>query len=374
MTRPLSRSPFRTVRRRGAMAVWCAVLTPIVLIVGVFASELAYMHLVRVELRTAVDASAHAGGRMLSLSQTPADAVQAAKDGARANSVAGRELLLADADIELGRAGPAASGRWAFDAAATPPNAVRVTGRRTAGSPTGAVPVLFAGVFDRRTFEPVKSAISVQVDRDIVLVHDRSGSMTWPVDQVSAGDPPGWSSGMAAPSGARWYDSVNAVDVFFAEIRRTPTTELIGLVTFATDATHEVDLTTDDTATTGVLAGYSAAYPGGATWIDYGLRQGVATLLDHGTGRPLADKLIVFMTDGRYNGPNSGDQCVADAAAAHARGVTVHAITFSAEADQVLMGRVAAAGGGRHWHATDAASLAAAYRAIAATVTTMLIE
>jgi hypothetical protein len=313
---------------------------------------------------------------MLSLSQDPNVAVQAAKDAARSNLVAGREMLLADQDIELGRAASSGTGRWAFRSGAKPPNAVRVLGRRTADSPSGSVPLLFAGVFSRTNFEPAKTSVCVQVDRDIVLVHDRSTSMLWDVDEWTdgRGAPPGWTDGMPVPAGARWNGSVTAVDEFLNTVRATPTTEMVGLVSFATDATKEFDLSTTYSNIEGRLDALTASYPGGSTAIDQGISLGLSTLLDTGLARPLSEKVLVVMTDGNYNSTGSPDDCVAAAAAAHARGVTVYTITFSNDADQDLMTRVAAAGGGRHWHAADEASLADAYRTIADTVTTMLIE
>jgi len=53
-------------RRHGAMAVMMAVCLLAVLILAAFAVDVAYMQLVRTELRIATDAATLAGGRTLS--------------------------------------------------------------------------------------------------------------------------------------------------------------------------------------------------------------------------------------------------------------------------------------------------------------------
>src|SRR5829696_2167052 len=92
----------RRVPRRGAMLVLIAVCLPLFVVMAAFALNVAWMQLVRTELRTSTDAAARAGAKELSLSQTTADARAAAKAAARRNLVAGDPLQLADGDIEFG--------------------------------------------------------------------------------------------------------------------------------------------------------------------------------------------------------------------------------------------------------------------------------
>src|SRR3954462_6391001 len=88
--------------RRAAMMVLVAVCLPLCIIMAAFAINVAWMQLVRTELRTSTDAAARAGAKQLSLSQSTAVATAQAKDLAKRNPVAGQPLLLADSDIEFG--------------------------------------------------------------------------------------------------------------------------------------------------------------------------------------------------------------------------------------------------------------------------------
>src|SRR5262245_13115878 len=105
----------RKVSRRGAMLVLIAVCLPLCIIMAAFAVNVAWMQLVRTELRTSTDAAARAGAKELSLSQTTAEAKTAAKNAAKRNLVAGAPLLLADSDIEFGNSSqPTDTSRFVF--------------------------------------------------------------------------------------------------------------------------------------------------------------------------------------------------------------------------------------------------------------------
>src|SRR3954464_8126191 len=88
--------------RRGAMLVLIALCLPLCIIMAAFAIDVAWMQLVRTELRTSTDAAARAGAKQLSLSQSTSIARTVAKDAAKRNFVAGGPLLLADSEIEFG--------------------------------------------------------------------------------------------------------------------------------------------------------------------------------------------------------------------------------------------------------------------------------
>ncbi|MGB6045540.1 MAG: pilus assembly protein TadG-related protein, partial [Pirellulales bacterium] len=77
------------------MLILIAVCIPILIVMAVFAVDVAYMELVRTELRSSTDAAARAGTRKLSLTQSAAQARSAAKDAAQRNKVSGTGLLLA---------------------------------------------------------------------------------------------------------------------------------------------------------------------------------------------------------------------------------------------------------------------------------------
>ncbi len=99
-----------------------------------FSVDIAFMHLTRTELRTATDAASKAAALTLSQTFDRDAAIDRGQQIAALNTVGGDPLLLDDGDFDFGRSEETHSGRFVFDASATPTNSVRVNGRRTAGS------------------------------------------------------------------------------------------------------------------------------------------------------------------------------------------------------------------------------------------------
>ncbi len=365
-------------RRRGAMAVLIAVCLPIFLIMAAFSIDVAYMELTRTELRIATDAAARAAGRTLSIAQDQTAAKTAGVAYALKNKVAGNGLVVALSDFEFGESAQAnGSGRWVFTPNVTPVNAVRVTGQRTTGSGSGPVNLFFAGVLGQPTFEPVKTAVSTQVDRDIVLVVDRSGSMAYAIWEGSpypwkpASAPWGWWYGDVAPPNARWYSLVNAVHAFLTALNSTPQTEKVGLATFASTSRIDQNLTSTFSLINGEIDDITQDFYGGSTAVGYGMGDGITALTNTTYARPFAAKTLVVMTDGIHN---TGTGPLGYATQAAAAGITVHAITFGNEADQALMQQVATAGGGSYWHAPNEAALIAVFNEIANNTPTLITE
>ncbi len=77
------------------------------------------------------------------------------------------------------------------------------------------------------------------------------------------------------------------------------------------------------------------------------------------------------MTDGHWT---DGNNPVDAARRAADEGITVHSITFSADADVSLMKDVARVGRGKHYHAPDAVALKEIYEEIAYTLQIILTE
>src|SRR4051812_49811727 len=90
--------PIRSTRR-GAMMVLVAVCLPLCIIMAAFAINVAWMQLVRTELRTSTDAAARAGAKQLSLSQSTVVATAQAKDLAKRNPVAGGPAFVSGSAI-----------------------------------------------------------------------------------------------------------------------------------------------------------------------------------------------------------------------------------------------------------------------------------
>jgi Ca-activated chloride channel homolog len=96
-------------------------------------------------------------------------------------------MAISDADIQVGRSMPDASGKWVFNASGTPANAVRVLTQRTSGSAGGAIPLFFGSLVGASTFEPQQTATASFLNVDICLVLDRSTSMKLNADSSESG-------------------------------------------------------------------------------------------------------------------------------------------------------------------------------------------
>ncbi|MEP3479879.1 MAG: VWA domain-containing protein [Fuerstiella sp.] len=338
--------------RAGAMLVLIVICLPVILGFGIFSVNVAWMQLTRTELRTATDAAAKAGSRALSVSQDVEIGRQFAIEAASRNQVGGSPMLMADSDVVFGAGNENAVGGYDFESRADSSRqltSVQVTGDRRAGSLGGSVPLLFNGFFDRTSFEPVRVAVATQIDRDIALVLDRSGSMR-----------------KTSGSGTRWEALQSAVDGFLFELSLTPQEEKVSLSTYALTASLDFGLTLDYPLLQAAIARQSIR---GRTGIGLGMQHGIASLTDPDLARALALKTIVVMTDGNHN--NGVDPEVI-AAEAVALGITVHTITFSSGANQTRMRRLAEDGGGRHWHADDEESLVDVFREVARNLPTLL--
>lgn len=378
MSRRRIRSPKR--HRAGAMLVLIAITIALLLMAVAFSVDVAFMQLTRTELRTSTDAAARAATEALSRLQNVDDAAQAARNMAAANPVAGDPLQLADEDIVFGHAELLSDGSFSFDVGVTPFNSIEVRGRRTADSPSGPVGLLYAGVLGPRDFSPVQTARTVNLDRDICIVVDRSGSMNQSVD--GAFNPPGITDWCQGPHTtlSRWAALEIAVRAFVDALNATDQNELLGLVSYSHETnscsrffpTSRIDSPLEPGNYSTVIAAMdSIDIVRGRTNISAGVDDGIAVLTDPLRTRSYAKKTLVVMTDGIQN---EGRSVVLAAADAAARDITVHTVTFSAAAEQDRMRNAAIAGGGNHYHAPDAVTLARIFREIALTLPVVLAE
>ena len=373
--------------RKGAMLVLIAITIILLLIAVAFSVDVAFMQLTRTELRTSTDAAARAATEALSREQSVVAAVQAARAAAAANPVAGEPLLLADEDIVFGHADVQANGVFDFRDNVQPFNSIQVFGRRTDDSPSGPVGLLFAGVLGPRTFVPTQTARTVNLDRDICLVVDRSGSMNRSV--TSSSNPPGAPPACQGPHPtlSRWAVLDDAVTVFLAALNQTDLDELVGLVSYSSNnvicgqqleaATIESPLADDYAAIQAAMQSYSDNFVGGATNIAAGIDEGVAVLTDASRTRLFAEKTMIVLTDGKENRPlgaasRRSEQAATEAVAANE--ITIHTITFSNQANQATMQSVANIGGGQHFHAPTAERLEEIFREIALTLPVVMAE
>lgn len=345
------RRPGNLRARRGAMLVLVAITLVILLIAAALSVDVAYMHMVRAELRTATDAAARAGAETLSRTQDEQEAIDAAIRIAEANSVAGNTLTLRREDVVIGGIQENANGSFAFVPGLNPSTSVRVTGARLGDSPDGPVALFFGRVFGAADFSPQITASATASVRDIALVLDRSGSMA-----ASAG-------GLTRLAALQL-----AVNAFAAEIEASSPNAQMSLTTYATNATRDIALT-DDFGRIRNQVGQLQAQ--GFTNIFQALRFGSDSLEQDPNRRQFAERTIVLMTDGNFN---VGGTPIPSANVARSRNHVIHTITFGGGANQAIMRDVAAIGEGIHLHADDAGDLTAAFREIARTISVLLIE
>lgn len=333
--------------RRGAMLVFVAIVIVILFVAAALAVDIAHMHMIRAELRTATDAAARAGAESLGRQQKDRLAVQAAIDTAALNIVAGRPLELREREVVLGHNTPNGRGGFDFSPGGQPTNAVRVTGTRQAGSLSGPVPLIFAPLFGVSQFEPIQIATAGRLDRDIALVLDVSGSMA---------------------EFGRFDALKNGLKVFLSELGRSDEEEFVSLSVYNQIATKLHPLTPDLGA---IDKAFSKSSPGGFTAIGLGLDKGIDSLRNDPASRRLVTKSVILMTDGNHN---TGINPLAVVPTAQANGIAVHTITFSAGANQALMRDVANRTGGIHLHADTNEQLIQVFKDIALATPVTLTE
>lgn len=169
--------------RRGAVAVQVGVMSTVILGMGALAIDVGSMYVTQTELQAAADSAALAAAqRLMGDDSGVAPSVvaeQTAAEYAAMHHVAGHSALLdTSSDVELGRAElNHSTGRWEFVASNGNFDSVRVTVRKSAGSPNGALPLTFAHIFGVGQTDLWADSTAMLIPRDIAVVIDLSGSM-----------------------------------------------------------------------------------------------------------------------------------------------------------------------------------------------------
>lgn len=411
--------------RRGAIMGLMALIFPVLVMLAAFAINSAHMQLTRTQLMVATDAATRAGGRAFSETQSVDSGIQAAAATAAMNVVNGEPLILktGDSDGEIifgvGTQEGGVASRYGFSPLSTAAvrggvtaSAFKVIGNRTNGSLNSPVPLILPGLLGVKEFEVSWPSVAMQVDRDISLVLDRSGSMDDLTINWQQGQDPFSSSAInwavnegivdrywdrrnrrynyyyadgydsvtyqqavyedyyengVAPRNA-WQDLVVAVDAFLDILDATPQEEQVSLASYSTTATLDTLLEKDLSYIRQVVDGLDT---GGRTAIGQGMDEGIRALVDS-RARPYAAKTMVVMTDGMEN--------EAPWAAPVAQGLisetpmVIHTVTFGPNADIQAMRNVAAIGGGKHYHAATGADLVRIFQEIANNLPTILTE
>jgi hypothetical protein len=220
-------------------------------------------------------------------------------------------------------------------------------------------------------------ATSTQLDREICLVVDRSGSMMWDTNGNEIAAP----SCSAPQPASRWMSLNGAVAGFLAELDKTPQQEQCALASYSSKGSGcgirfnqsdiNAPLSFDFQPIRDEMARLSSQPVQGSTAIGAGIDEGVAALTDKKKARRYAVKTMVVMTDGLHN---SGREPILSARDARNANITINTVTFGDDADIRRMRDVAEATGGKHFHAPDAATLEKIFREIASTLPVMLTE
>jgi Flp pilus assembly protein TadG len=320
--------------------VLTALLIMVMLAMVAFSVDVAYMQLVRSELRAVSDLAARAGTETVIRTQDPAQARTVVKQIASANMVANNGLDLRDTEIIFGRTTRNNDGTMTFTANSTPYNSCQVNATRTPASLDGNVPLFFGKVLGVNNFAPVQTSTVVRGGRrrDISLVVDRSGSMDWPSDGS-------WSG----PS--KWDDLLVAFDYLKGALEATnEDVEQLALSSYSSGSSNDQMMTTNYNA---VRTALRSKYPNGSTNITAGVNSGLQDLNLARTDSDV-EKVLVVMTDGLHNvgaGPMTTVNTINN------RGVRLITITFGYDADQTGMQQFAAACNGSHFHAPSGATL-----------------
>ena len=191
--------------------------------------------------------------------------------------------------------------------------------------------------------------------------------------------PPGAPDcGPPDPTRSRWGALNIAMEAFLVELDKTPQDEHVALVSYSSNTkecgfTYNIsdinsDLVSNYNTIRNVMKDLSSKPVKGRTAISAGIDDGIKVL----TGkkiRPFAVKTMVLMTDGIHN---LGPEPILSAQVAATKDIVIHTITFSSDADIERMEAVAAATGGRHFHAPTAEDLVRIFKEIASTLPVML--
>jgi Flp pilus assembly protein TadG len=413
----------RSKLRRGAILPLFAIIFPVIVVICGFAINLAYLQLASTEIKAGTDAAAHAAGRAMSIHQTTDDAQRYARIASRRNYVANKRMNVrrSEADVYFGTTDRLNNGFGMYtfsqvSKAAVDANTVQATSVAVEGKMD--LPFLLPVAPSMLNFSLDRRSIATQVDRDIALVLDRSGSMDIYKDEDELDDVMDWlyNNGQisrrdrnnaknyphsmswdvvdelwqrrnnsfftevyqyaydrryagGAPRHSRWDLLDDAVDAFLNVLETTDQEELVSLTTFASSASKETDL--EDTYFN-IRNKVSNINPNGSTAIGKGLQTGLPPIISGSDARPFAAKTIIVLTDG-YNNVNPTPQSVASSLVV-SNNVTIHTVTFTKGADQSSMQTVADRGHGRHYHADNGSGLIAIFEEIANNLPTILTE
>lgn len=171
-------------QRRGMVVIYLAVFMTVVFGMAALAVDIGTLYAAQAELQRSADAAALAAAAAIVEAETddPTALVKSTAQEYAALNVVKREAVELDteSDIELGRAAfDAATGRYEFQSASAAFDSVRVTLRRTEGSASGPIQLMFSRLLGHEHRGLEARAAAVMIPRDVAVIIDLSNSMCY---------------------------------------------------------------------------------------------------------------------------------------------------------------------------------------------------
>ena len=373
-----------TSPKRGAVLPLVAIFIVILITMAAFSVDLAFIELVKTELKAATDAAAKAGTSALVQGMSDSDAQNAAISFAAKNQVNGKPLSISATDITLGQSVQQSDGTWLFVPGAKPSQAVQIISRLSSSNANGSVGLFFAPIVGTNSYSTTTTSVASAFACDVCLVLDRSHSMCFDQSGTLWQYPPPIYSNVtmgiqSAPAvGSRWLALDSAVNSFCQILGTAGAPAHVSVVTWGTDigtnteeyaltgqtapaVTLDLDLTTNVNAVYSAVHAHSNNVMLGGTDMAGGMDQGT-TVLTSSSSRPYAKKIMILMTDGQWN---AGRDPIAAATDALAQNITIHCVCFLPNADQTTTQQIATMTNGQFHYASDSAGLTAAFQKLA---------
>lgn len=375
------------LQRHGAMIPVVALTMPIVILFIGYSVNIAYMQLMRTELRLTTDSAAKAALVNFGATNSQSSAIAFGKATSANNKVGGAVLSIPTSGFKFGNSTKQSNGAYVFNAGATPVNSVQVTATATTALPIGSM-------IPNGTFTCSKTAYATRVSHDIVLVLDRSASMAFDLSSSEFVYPPDRTLFSPlqsyftppSPTASRWAALTAAVNSFVTVLQARNLDVKVGLVTYAEDyslgqysstvASLDKTLTTSTSSITTAMNAWGATPLLGDTNIAAGLALAQAELTSS-RARSTADRTIILLTDGVAT---TGNTNIPGLTSSYRTGssIVTHVITFGGEAATgsvaTSMQTAAQNGNGMFFNAATAAQLQAAFQNIADSLPAVLVN
>lgn len=394
--------------RAGVSAVLIVVMLFVFVVCAAMTVDIAYMQLIRTQLRAATDGAALAGAENLARTGSQQQATRAAVDYGSAHVVAGAQFQLEDSDIVFGRVRERSNGGYDFTAGQTPYNAVQASGRLTPGSAAGPARLFFARALGHGDYSTQLQAVAGARRTEICLTLDRSASMAFDFSgrewSYTTNHPllvnfPGlrlsWRYFVSPPhpNGSRWSSTRQAVQLFMDELAGSSHQPRVALVTWASDsslqlppfipyrryaamtvevplpATGSYNWADNERDVQAALDRVGSETLIGKTNMSSGL-QAALSQLDSGTSSEFAEKIIILLSDGRWT---EGRNPILIARQAREKNVTIHCVSLLGE-DALTMQQIATVTGGRMFTVNNEQQLRDAFAQLARELPVSLTE